>query len=107
MFYQESSTLEVKQIAVPEIKKEMIAFANTKGGTIYVGIADDGTVLGLDNPDQVSLQVSSMIRDAIKPDLTMFTDLTIEEIDGKAVLKITIQKRNACTILSARKRHTA
>ena len=92
MFYQESSTLEVKQIAISEIKKEIIAFANTKGGTIYVGIADDGTVLGLDNPDQVSLQVSSMIRDAIKPDLTMFTDLTIEEIDGKAVLKITIQK---------------
>ena len=44
MQFKESSTLELKQIIVQDIKKEVIAFANTKGGIIYVGIADDGSV---------------------------------------------------------------
>ena len=30
-----------------DIKKEIIAFANCNGGTVYVGVADDGTVLGV------------------------------------------------------------
>ncbi len=52
MQFKESSTLELKQIIVQDIKKEVIAFANTKGGIIYVGIADDGSIIGLEDPDQ-------------------------------------------------------
>lgn len=92
MQFKESSTLELKQIIVQDIKKEVIAFANTKGGIIYVGIADDGSIIGLEDPDQAILQASSMIHDAIKPDLTMFVDLDLEYIDKKTILKITVQK---------------
>lgn len=41
----------------------MIAFANCEGGKLYIGVQDDGTVIGLDNPDETALQVSNMIRD--------------------------------------------
>ena len=74
MIFQESETVELKSIVVEDIKKEIIAFANCKGGKLYIGVQDDGTVSGLDNPDEVSLQISNMVRDAIKPDLTMFLD---------------------------------
>jgi ATP-dependent DNA helicase RecG len=37
-----------------------------------MGVRDDGTVIGLDNADSVSLQISNMVRDAIKPDITVF-----------------------------------
>lgn len=57
---------------VEDIKKEIIAFSNYDGGKLYVGVRDNGTVVGLDNPDNVSLQISNMVRDAIKPDVTMF-----------------------------------
>lgn len=30
---------------------DMAAFANTKGGTIYIGVADNGTVPGLSGED--------------------------------------------------------
>ena len=39
---------------------EQMEFANTEGGTLYIGINDDGSVEGVENPDAVMLQV--MIR---------------------------------------------
>lgn len=64
MLFQESETVELKEVVVDDIKKEIIAFANCDGGKLYIGIQDDGTVAGLDNPDGVSLQISNMVRDA-------------------------------------------
>lgn len=92
MKFKESSTLELKQMIVPDIKKEIIAFANSNGGTIYIGIADNGDIIGLEDTDQAMLQVTSMVRDAVKPDVTMFVDLEIVEFKQKSVLKITVQK---------------
>ena len=86
MTYQESETVELKVQVVDEIKKEIIAFANCDGGTLYIGVDDNGNVVGLDNPDAAALQISNMVRDAIKPDLTMFVHYeTIDEGDGKIV----------------------
>lgn len=92
MKFKESSTLDLKQMIVPDIKKEIIAFANSNGGTIYVGIADNGDIIGLDDTDQAMLQITSMVRDAIKPDVTMFVDLEVVEFEQKSVLRITVQK---------------
>ena len=65
--FQETETVELKAIVREEIKKEIIAFANCEGGTIYVGVADDGEVLGVENADECALQISNMVRDAVKP----------------------------------------
>ncbi|MDO4324238.1 MAG: putative DNA binding domain-containing protein [Lachnospiraceae bacterium] len=43
--------MELKEIVVEDIKKEIIAFANCEGGKLYIGVKDDGTVSGLDDPD--------------------------------------------------------
>ena len=55
MRFQETETVELKAIVREEIKKEIIAFANCEGGTIYVGVADDGEVLGVENADECAL----------------------------------------------------
>ncbi len=77
---------------VEDIKKEIIAFANCEGGKLYIGIQDDGTVSGLDNPDETSLQISNMVRDAIKPDLTMFLHYETLTINGKKIVAVDIQQ---------------
>ena len=69
MPYQESETVELKSVVVDDIKKEIIAFANSAGGTLYIGVQDDGEVIGLEDPDGAALQVSNMVRDSIKPDV--------------------------------------
>ena len=75
-----------------KVKKEIIAFANGEGGRLYIGVRDDGTVTGLESVDNVSLQISNMVRDAIKPDLTMFLHYKTIEIEEKQVLEIEIQR---------------
>lgn len=35
-----------------DFAREMIAFANTEGGYIIVGVEDDGAILGVSNPKQ-------------------------------------------------------
>ena len=92
MIFQESETVELKAIVVEDIKKEIIAFANCEGGKLYIGVQDDGTVSGLDNPDETSLQISNMVRDAIKPDLTMFLHYETVTVDGKKIVAVDIQQ---------------
>ncbi len=92
MIFQESETVELKAIVVEDIKKEIIAFANCEGGKLYIGVQDDGTVSGLEDPDSASLQVSNMVRDAIKPDLTMFVHYKTLTVDGKKIVAIDIQQ---------------
>ena len=47
--YIEDEYTELKIELTKEIKKEIIAFANTKGGKIYIGIDDNGIIVGLKN----------------------------------------------------------
>ena len=90
--YKESDTLELMQEFTSDIKKEIIAFANTKGGTLYIGIDDDGNVIGVDAPDRICERDSSMIHDGIKPDISMFIDIVLEKMEGKSVVKICVQR---------------
>lgn len=92
MTFQESETVELKAIVSDDIKKEIIAFANCEGGKLYIGVQDDGTVSGLNNPDAASLQVSNMVRDAIKPDLTLFLHYKTLAVDGKKIVAVDIQR---------------
>lgn len=92
MLFRESETVELKEVVVDDIKKEIIAFANCDGGKLYIGVRDDGMVIGLDNADSVSLQISNMVRDAIKPDITMFLHYETIVENGKNVVAVDIQR---------------
>lgn len=92
MGFQESETVELKEIVVDDVKKEIIAFANCEGGKLYIGVRNDGTVAGVDDPDAVCLQISNMARDAVKPDVTMFLHYETLEIEGKKIVAVDIQR---------------
>ena len=92
MPFRESETVELKAIITDDIKKELIAFANCEGGKLYVGVADNGDVIGLSDPDNTALKISNMVRDAIKPDLTMFLHYETLELDGKHIIAVDIQR---------------
>lgn len=92
MRYQETEKVELKEVVVDDIKKEIIAFANCHGGKLYIGVQDDGTVVGVADPDSVALQISNMVRDAIKPDLTMFLHYETLVQDGKKIVMVEIQR---------------
>ena len=91
MFVHESDMVELKETYVDDIRKEIIAFANTSGGTIYIGVKDNGEIVGLDDLDAVTLQIANVCRDAIKPDITLFLGYEPLLFEGKNVLAVHIQ----------------
>ena len=92
MEYAENETTELKPIYVDDIKKEIIAFANTFGGTIYIGVEDNGRICGVEDVDAVMQQVMNAARDGIKPDVTLFMHVRDIDIDeGKTIVTIEVQ----------------
>jgi len=84
----EDSNIEFKREYAADIKKEVIAFANTDGGVIYIGRDNDGNAYGLSDIDGVLSQITNSIRDSVLPDITMFVDY---DIAGTGI-KITVQE---------------
>lgn len=91
----ETKTIEFKREYMDDIKYAVVAFANTDGGKIYVGVNDDGSIHGVENTDETMLRLTNMIRDSIRPDVTMFTECTVEAMEGKAVVVLTVQRGTA------------
>ena len=75
----ETENIEFKAQFTEDIYKEVIAFANTNGGIVYVGIDNNGNAVGLTDVDQEYTRITNGIRDAIMPDVTRFVRFTIQE----------------------------
>lgn len=75
----ETENIEFKAKFTEGIYKEVIAFANTEGGFIYVGIDNNGKVAGIKNIDEEYTRITNGIRDAILPDVTMFVHYSIQD----------------------------
>lgn len=64
---RETKTLEYKSDLTNSFLKTVSAFSNFGTGKILFGIADDGTIIGVDNPDQKCLDIENKINDTISP----------------------------------------
>ena len=80
----------VKGTLPDSIPKEIVAFANTEGGELYVGIRNDGSVIGVSDPDDVMTRISNVAHDTILPDIMPFIQIRPVEMEGKQVVKTTI-----------------
>ena len=52
------------------MKSEIVAFLNSEGGTVFVGVEDDGTVIGFkdsDIKDEIDLKLGNWVQDAFFP----------------------------------------
>lgn len=85
----ETENIEFKSQFTEEIYKEVIAFANTDGGIVYVGIDNEGNAIGLSNVDDEYTRITNGIRDAIMPDVTMCVKYFIQ---GNNVVRITVNE---------------
>lgn len=86
----ESEIIELKEIYTTDLKKEIVSFANTNGGTIYIGVHDNGTIVGVDHADFVIQQIANSIRDSIRPDISMFTSIELLKDENKSYIKVTV-----------------
>ena len=91
MKFDDNNCCELKSILTKDIKKEIIAFANTNGGKIYIGIDDNGNIIGIDNIDDNLQSLTGMINQGIKPSLIEHTQIKTEKYDNKDVIIVDIQ----------------
>jgi len=92
----ENLNTEFKREYNEDIKKTIIAFANTAGGTLYIGINDDKSIAGVEKPDDTLSRITNVIRSAIRPDVTLFVDYKTAKIGKAVVIIVNVQKGTAC-----------
>ncbi len=96
------------------IIKTIAAFLNTKGGTLLIGVADDGTVPGLENDyrsftkkqsrDGFILALTSLINQHIGKDFHRYISINIRVLEGKDVCVVTIRPGNTPVFLGSKEK---
>lgn len=93
LFIEDSKT-ELKEIYTEDIKKEIIAFLNTRGGTLYIGISDHGDIIGLADPDKIRISIDNLLTNGIYPNVTSLvsTEIVTDPITAKQYIKCSISE---------------
>lgn len=87
---EESKTFELKRdlSSAKGIVKTIVAFSNTSGGTLLIGIKDDRTVSGLNNLKEDEEQLTNLISDSISPQI--LPEIDILSWRDRNVLRVTV-----------------
>ncbi len=102
----ESSELEFKQTLRFNLKsgkngreiehasmKTVAGFMNSAGGTLFVGVADDGVVAGFEedkfgNADKALLHFNNLVNQHFGAEFARYIDTAVIEVQGKSVLRV-------------------
>ena len=90
----ENSRVEFKIKLVDDLEESIIGFLNSKdGGIIYLGVNDNGKVVGLNNNlDLLQRKIKDRIISNIEPSALGLFDLEVLNDNNKKYLKITIAR---------------
>ena len=83
----EGFTTEFKRSGTSGLGREICAFANATGGTILLGVVDDGQVCGVANHNRLKSEVQSIARSADPP-----IAVEIESMDGVLCVRVPAQQ---------------
>ncbi|MGI0480761.1 RNA-binding domain-containing protein [Geminocystis sp. CENA526] len=88
----ENSRVEFKstEFRNESLAKEIVAFANMKGGTILVGVEDNGEISGVENVPLLMEKIISICRNNIQPSL--IPELVSIAYEDKFILRIEVEK---------------
>lgn len=88
---------EMERVAM----KTIVAFLNTKGGTLIIGVSDSGDIIGLEddyqtlpkkNRDGFENHLNMLVRTAIGMSFTKYIGIKFEKIDGKEVCIVSVSE---------------
>lgn len=87
-------TGEIDKRMEKAVLKTLVAFMNTDGGTLLIGVADDGEIRGLDiqsfeNADKLNLHLTNMISSGIGNGLLPFINFKLVDFgDNRYVMRV-------------------
>ena len=80
----ESQNIEFKESWRDEYQKWICGFANAQGGTLYIGLRDNGEVCGVQDAKKLMEDIPNKVRDM----MGILVDVNLKEKDGKEYLEI-------------------
>lgn len=88
--WQESETVEWKSSTkeMKEIVRSAVAFANTRGGVIVIGVKDDGTLIGQDVTDSTIREVAQTLLANSEEKLSFSLDT--HTVDGRRLISVLV-----------------
>jgi len=91
--WQEDNITEFKSELTDKLERIVIGFLNSeKGGDIYIGVADNGDIFGVNNPDQLQLIISDRIKNNIEPSCLGLFDVFPVEKENKIIIRIIVSR---------------
>lgn len=99
MKYYETEKIELKERISDSLVKDIEAFLNTEGGTIYIGVKDDGSPIGIENLDEAYRKISDILSDQIEPsvfDVVYSRVIYGHAPDSKGIIELTVPKGPDC-----------
>lgn len=100
---RESLTVEFKSVAYGKnidssILEAVVAMANTEGGTIFLGVEDDGSVSGVDKAHSDPEGAAAMIANRTAPPVVV--DAAVLDVGGKGVMRIEVPQMDQITSIT-------
>ena len=91
--WKETLTIEfksdIRKYGDSDLFEDVVAFANTDGGDLYLGVEDDGTITGVHKDHSNPITLSAYIANNTVPPISVRTEIIEEE---RPVLKISVPK---------------
>ena len=90
----ETNNVEFKRELNDKFEKEVVALLNTNGGHIYIGVNDDASIYGVDNVDEMQLEIKDRIKNKIAPSSIGYFEIIVETRDNKQFIHVIIAAGN-------------
>lgn len=74
---------------------ELIAFANTTGGILLVGVADDGQIVGVPNPNEAMDALANLSRNNCRP--ALYPIIERRDVNGVPVIVARIERHTGAS----------
>lgn len=87
---KEDIKTEFKQSFTDDVIIALVAFANAKGGKVYVGMRDNGTVCGVSLGKEAQQTWLNEIKQKTEP--SIIPDIDVIDVDGKQVVVLSVQE---------------
>jgi len=86
----ESEKVEFKQNFNDEVIETIAAFANTSGGSVFIGVSNTGKIIGASMGNETRQHWTNEIKTKTSP--VQFVDITDYEVDGKVICQIRVNE---------------
>ena len=86
---EENQNIEFKQSWRDEYLKWICAFANTEGGTLYIGIKDNGEVCGVEDSHKLTEDIPNKIRNT----MGLICGVNLLKVDNLSYFEIKVEKK--------------